>query len=266
MVNGIIERDGHIHSPYCPHGSKDSFEDYINEAIKKGIKEITFTEHLPVPNNFMDEEFLETVAPTVGEIEKYFQELKILKEKYKNKIKINIGVEVDYLEGYEEFTKSLLERYGYLLDDSIISVHFIKFKEKYYCIDIIDGFEELFNDLGSLDKLYNIYFETVIKSIKSDLGKYKPKRVGHPSLVRIFNKKYPIEYKNYKLLDYLVEALKENNYEVDFNVAGLRKKFCGEIYPSGYLYRWLKDSNINMVYGSDSHEAKDLGSLYESNE
>ena len=58
MVNGIIERDGHIHSPYCPHGSKDSFDDYINEAIKKGIKEITFTEHLPVPNNFMDEEFL----------------------------------------------------------------------------------------------------------------------------------------------------------------------------------------------------------------
>ena len=37
-----IERDGHVHSPYCPHGSNDSFEKYITEAITKGIKEITF--------------------------------------------------------------------------------------------------------------------------------------------------------------------------------------------------------------------------------
>ena len=28
-----IERDGHVHSPYCPHGSNDSFEKYITEAF-----------------------------------------------------------------------------------------------------------------------------------------------------------------------------------------------------------------------------------------
>ena len=26
-------RDGHIHSPYCPHGSSDRFEQYIKKAI-----------------------------------------------------------------------------------------------------------------------------------------------------------------------------------------------------------------------------------------
>jgi len=39
-------KDGHVHSPYCPHGSKDSFELYIESALKLGLKEITFTEHM----------------------------------------------------------------------------------------------------------------------------------------------------------------------------------------------------------------------------
>lgn len=38
-------KDGHIHSPYCPHGSKDALEDYVKRAIEIGLDEITFTEH-----------------------------------------------------------------------------------------------------------------------------------------------------------------------------------------------------------------------------
>ena len=38
-------KDGHIHSPYCPHGTKDDFEEYIINAIAAGFTEISFTEH-----------------------------------------------------------------------------------------------------------------------------------------------------------------------------------------------------------------------------
>lgn len=30
-------KDGHIHSPYCPHGSKDDFEKYVQRAMDVGI-------------------------------------------------------------------------------------------------------------------------------------------------------------------------------------------------------------------------------------
>ncbi len=33
-------KDGHIHSHYCPHGTNDSFEMYIENAIKNGYDEI----------------------------------------------------------------------------------------------------------------------------------------------------------------------------------------------------------------------------------
>ena len=97
-----IERDGHVHSPYCPHGSNDSFEKYITEAITKGIKEITFTEHLMFPKEIVGEEFYKTCAPDEKALECYFKEIDDIKVNYKDKIKVNTGLEVDYIEGYEE--------------------------------------------------------------------------------------------------------------------------------------------------------------------
>lgn len=40
-------KDGHIHTPYCPHGTDDSFEEYVQKAIQVGVDEISFTEHFP---------------------------------------------------------------------------------------------------------------------------------------------------------------------------------------------------------------------------
>ena len=237
-----VKRDGHIHSHYCPHGSNDSFESYIKKAIEEEIEEITFTEHMPMPKGIVLEgassDFLETSSPGIEEIDEYFKEANYYKEKYKNKIKINVGLEVDYLEGREEFTTNILNEYGQYLDDAILSVHIGRYNGKYYAFDCLESFEALLSDIGSVEKIYNLYYNTLLKGIKTNLGKYKPKRIGHPTLIRI---------------------VKDKDYEFDCNTAGLRKKFCGEIYPSGLLYELAIKNNINMVYGSDSHEAKDVG-------
>ena len=171
-------------------------------------------------------------------------------------------MEVDYIEGYEDYIKNMLNKYGEVLEDGILSTHFIKIENEHYCIDVIEGFEEALKKLGSLERLYDKYFETLIKSIKSDLGKYKPKRIGHPTLIRIFNKKYSINYKNTELINEVIDTIIKNDYEIDFNVAGLRKGFCKEIYPSGYFYDEAVKKGVKMVYGSDAHCAKDLGSGY----
>lgn len=254
-----IIRDGHVHSHYCPHGTKDSFEEYVQKALEEGIKEITFTEHLPLPLDFTDEKTINTSAPKEEVMMAYFKELNSLKKKYEGIIKINSGVEVDYLEDLEEKTKEILKGYGEYIEDSIISVHFLKINGKYYCMDENkEVFGQVVNELGSLDKVYDKYFETLLKSIKSDLGKYKPKRVGHPTLVRIFNLLYPYEYKNTELIKEIITEIKNRNYEVEINTAGLRKPYCKEVYPSGEFFDLVKENNLKIVYGSDAHEAKDV--------
>ena len=49
-----MRRDGHIHTPYCPHGTNDTFHDYVETALGLGFEEITFTEHAPLPKGFND--------------------------------------------------------------------------------------------------------------------------------------------------------------------------------------------------------------------
>ncbi len=260
MTNNIIVRDGHIHSPYCPHGTVDPFELYVEKAISVGLKEITFTEHMPLPGDFMEAEFLKGCAPTVEEIEEYISELDFIKKKYENRIKINTGFEVDYIDGYEEKIKELLNTYGSEIEDSILSVHFMKLEDRYCCVDVSpEEFGNIAKELGGVEKVYDKYYETLLKAIKSDLGQFKPRRIGHATLVRIFNKEYPLEYKNIELLEKIVEEISTRNYEIDFNTAGLRKPYCGEIYPSGMFMKLVKKHGIRVVYGSDAHTAEDVG-------
>ncbi|SCN21510.1 Histidinol-phosphatase [Clostridium sp. N3C] len=255
-----ILKDGHIHSPYCPHGTDDSFDLYVNRALEIGLKEISFMEHMPLPGNFMDSAFLSECSPTEEVIEEYFKELDFIKNKYKDKIKINIGLEVDYVEGYEKKITKLLDKYGSFLEDSILSVHFLKVEDEYLAVDFSsEEFGRMVEKLGGVDKVYSKYYETLLKSIKADLGTFKPKRIGHPTLVRKFNLDFPLEYRNIDLIEEIVNEIKARDYEIDYNTAGLRKNRCGETYPSGVFLDLAKQYDIRMVYGSDSHSASDVG-------
>ena len=256
-------KDGHMHSHYCPHGTKDSFQMYIERALDVGLDEITFTEHMPLPGIFMDEKLLKECSPNEEEILLYLKEATKIKEEYKDKIKINVGLEVDYVEGYEEKIKKMLDNYGEYLDEGILSVHFLRVDDVYHCLDMsVDEFGIIAKILGGVEKVYDKYFETLIKSINADLGRYKPKRIGHPTLVRIFNEKYPMDYKNEALIDKVIKTIKENGYEIDFNTAGLRKQYCKETYPSGVFLDKAIKNNIKMVKGSDAHSAKDVGKVF----
>lgn len=257
-----IIRDGHIHTPLCPHGEmNEKFEDYVYKALEEGLKEITFTEHLPLPDilNGVDNEFLKECALSDEATEEYIKKVNEIKARFKDRLKINLGFEVDYIDGMEDTVREKLNRYGEYIEDSILSVHFVKYKDNYYAIDGLNDFEYLLEELGSLEEVYNLYFNTVYKSITSDLGKYKPKRIGHITLVRKFAQKYPYEYKNIALFNKIVKEMKERDMEFDYNTAGLRKPLCKEIYPSGIFYEILVNNNIRKVYGSDSHTAKDVG-------
>ena len=50
--------------------------------------------------------------------------------------------------------------------------------------------------------------------------------------------------------------IKEKGYELDFNIAGLRKKECNEFYIEGKVLEMAIEKGIPMVLGSDSHSAK----------
>ena len=257
-------KDGHIHSHYCPHGTSDSFEMYIENAIKNGYDEISFTEHFPLPDGFVDPSPEQDSTPSVEAFERYLDEAEEMKKKYRDKIKINVGTEVDYLEGYEEQIKNNLEKYGKRLDDALLSVHNMKVCGEFVCIDYSpEEFKRIADLSGGVDKLYGKYYETVKKAIESDLGEYKPKRFGHLNLIRKFCKVFEYDYIEQDILEDIMKALKENGFELDLNVSGIRKPYCGEVYVSGYLKELADKYDIKTVLGSDSHTAETIVSRKE---
>jgi len=252
--------DGHIHTPFCPHGTKDTFEQYISNAINLGFQEISFTEHAPLPQTFFDTTPDQDSGMDHSLLEDYFSTLSALKSKHKSDIKINIGLEVDYIEGYEEGTKQFLNEYGQYLDDSILSVHFLKKDDNYFCLDFsAELFEHMITKFSTIEAIYEKYYQTLLFSIRSDLGKYKPKRIGHITLVHKFQKKFPVSRSFRTEINEVLTSISKHKLQLDYNGAGVMKPLCGEPYPPDWVIEEAHKQKIPLVYGSDAHSSKDLG-------
>jgi histidinol-phosphatase (PHP family) len=258
-----VFRDGHVHTKFCPHGSKDSFETYIERAITLGYTEISFTEHAPLPERFDDPTPLSDSAMNKADLNDYFNEISQLKNKYKNKLTINAGLEVDYIEGYEQEITQLLNEVGPMLDDAILSVHFLRDSLGYSCLDYSpENFQMMISAYGSIEKVYQNYYRTVLKSVEADLGPYKPRRIGHITLVHKFQLKYPMNRPFDHEIEQILNSISNHNYELDYNGAGTAKPLCREPYPPTHIIKKAKSMNIPLVYGSDAHQAKELGQGY----
>lgn len=256
----MIIADGHIHTPFCPHGTTDTFEQYIEWFLERQIDEISFTEHAPLPAGFIDTTPTKDSAMHLNQLATYIETLQQLKQKFQQNININIGLEVDFIEGYECETKKFLNQFGPLLDDSILSVHFIKKEADYYCLDYSDDyFKKMIHSFGSVTNIYEKYYETVKQSILADLGPFKPKRIGHMTLAHKFQLKYPVERSFLHEEEALLQLVKAHHLALDYNGAGVVKEFCQEPYPPDNLVEKAIQLGIRFVYGSDAHSIKGLG-------
>ena len=260
----MIRYDGHVHTPFCPHGTNDSLEEYIHKAISLGMNGLTFTEHAPLPKGFKDPAPSRDSAMNESDLPLYLQTLKRLKKKYADRITVNIGLEVDYIEGYEEERKAFLDKWGKDLDDAILSVHFLQFDQRFFCLDYSpDLFRDLIAAAGSLDAVYRTYFHVVKKAVLSDLGNYKPRRIGHLTLVRKFQKKFPTDKRYEAEIFELLDLIQEGGYALDYNGAGFSKPFCGEPYPPSWVVNEAVKRKIPLIYGSDAHAVKGMGQGFE---
>ncbi|MDL4839562.1 histidinol-phosphatase HisJ [Aquibacillus rhizosphaerae] len=257
--------DFHVHTNFCPHGSNDSMESYVVAAINKGLKSITFTEHAPLPKTFIDPTPNRDSAMLWEDVDKYLNEANELKEKYKNTLNIKIGFEIDFISGYEESTKELLNHFGPHIDDAILSVHMLQAPNgEYVCIDYsVEEFERIIQQFGTIDNVYKTYYKTIKQAILSDLGKYKPIRIGHLTLIEKFSKVFRAKEDYLQEINGLLDLINEKQYELDANTAGYYKEYCNNCYPSLDIMRIASDKGIRLIPGSDSHASKHIGRGFE---
>ncbi|WP_082233581.1 histidinol-phosphatase HisJ [Halobacillus massiliensis] len=256
--------DGHVHTPYCPHGSKAPFEKYIEEAIKADYESLTFAEHAPLPENFTDPVPAKDSAMDRQLVESYIKEIEALKKSYSSQIEIKLGFEVDFIKGYEKETENFLNEYGSRLDDSILSVHFLPLGKQWFCIDYSpEVFSDACKAAGSIDQLYRLYYSLLTDSVRADLGRYKPQRIGHMTLIRKFHYLFPSPDKWNQYAKSFLNTVYEEKLQLDYNGAGLVKEHCRESYPPENLALEAYEKGISLIYGSDAHHPNGIKQGYD---
>jgi len=264
---GKFKVDGHTHTQFCPHGSGDYVQDMIEKAISLGFVEYHITEHTPVPKSFFDllepkEKLLHDLHMPESEVDRYIREMLEVKRVYKDKIDVKVGFEVDFLPTDTNWTKNFLNEYGKYCDTGVLSVHFMQGSIDWRCVDFDpeDVRQNLLPVFGTLENLYLNYYDLVIESINSDLGKYKPTRLGHLTLVNKFQKALGVveSGKVDQKTEDILQLLRQKNYSLDYNHAGLYKPFCAQTYPPRHIAQKAQLYGIGLVYGSDAHSVADI--------
>lgn len=252
----ITEKDLHVHSQFCPHRySEEPFEAYLSAAEDKGLREISFTEHLAyvVPISLMQYRKF----PTEVAIQEYFQALQILRDTYKGPVNFNIGLEVDYIENYEDKTAQYLDKVGPMMEDGLISVHNLYIGGKYHFVASEEFIPGAVEAAGGEIELCEIYYQTLIKSIEADLGPHKPVRVAHPTLLRLCRKQFPLFETKLDIIDEFVRISKEKGYTLELNTQGLIKNLCQEIYGEPLL-PYIRKYDVPVALASDAHTPKNI--------
>lgn len=225
--------DLHNHTKLCNHAEGEIFE-YIEKAIECNIKYFGFSDHAPMsfdPKYRMSFEQMKT----------YESDILKAKEKYKSKIDIFIGYEVDYLVGHMD-KRILSADVDYLIG----SVHFID-EWGFDNPEFIGNYEN-----QDIDEIWQKYFNAIRDMAKSGLFDI----VGHLDLIKVF--KFMPNKNIVSIAKEALQAIKEADMSIEINVAGLRKPIA-EAYPSFSLLKEAYKLDIPITFGSDAHHPEQVG-------
>ena len=245
----MIQADMHMHtwfstdSEACPC-------DMADEAVRKGLKTICFTDHF-------DKDDLEWGEEVIFDVDAYFVEMQKLQEEYAGKLNIRIGIELGlrtYLKDYyEELTKK------YPFDFVIGSVHNVPYKKdaEGNILYTDPAAEKLFTDRTDKEA-YRLMMETTLENVRtSDCFQ----TLGHLDYIVRYGKSREKEYSYTDYADIIDEILKlliEKEKGLEVNSAGLKYGLPFAHPHPDVLKRYRELGGEIITIGADAHKPEHI--------
>ncbi|KTD83626.1 histidinol-phosphatase HisJ [Paenibacillus etheri] len=239
--------DYHTHHERCGH-AVGKLEEYVQRGIALGLQQLGLSDHLPLihvdPANYYPE-----MAMPMADLPRYVEECLTLKERYRGVIDLRVGLEADYIEGYEDQIREILSPYPW--DYLIGSVHFLGEWDitDYRQVDGWEGKDEL--------EVYRLYYDAVKKSALSGLYDI----IGHMDVIKRFGYGPQTPEGKAEVRTLELETLKviaDSGIAMELNASGLTKP-CAEMFPAEHLLQEAFKLGIPLTLGSDAHDPAKLG-------
>lgn len=233
--------DYHTHHARCGH-AVGTLEQYVIRGIEIGLSEIGLSDHMPLLHVNPDT-YYPGIAMTLDELPRYVEEALALKEKYRGQIDVKVGLEGDYIEGWEEKIEKIVQ--GYPWDYVIGSVHFLGEWD-------ISDYRQVHNWEGQdVFAVYERYYKAIGQAAKT--GFYDI--IGHLDVIKRFNYSpgSSREEETRGLEQAALSAIAEAGIAMELNASGLSKP-CAEMFPSQRILESAIKLGIPLTVGSDAHD------------
>lgn len=230
----------HTHTEFCD--GENSAEEMVKTALKKGFSALGFSSHGYTPHDLRY-----CIKDEIG----YIAEINRLKEKYKNKIQIYLGVEEDASEPVKN-----RESYDYVIG----SYHYIKCGGNYMAVDSSEEhFKKLFKAMNSdIIKTADAYFTPFCDYIL----KRKPDIVGHFDLITKYDELMKTGFmKNsdyLKISEKYLEIALKSDCIFELNTGAIARKCRTTPYPAENLLHFMKKRGGKLILSSDCHFSEGL--------
>ena len=246
----MSQTDYHIHTTYSD--GRNTPEEYIEEAIRKGFTRIGFSDHSCVP-------FDPYPGVAYDRFSEYKAAIDALKEKYAGKITVYCGMEQDYL------SPAPVGQPDYLIG----SVHYIHDQGEYFSVDagpqiVADAIRRLYNrDPYAYAEAYYAQMEDLINRTNADIIGHFDVVTCYQDILHLFDFKHPRYVAAWQKA---VDALIPFGRPFEINTRAITKQIRNEPCPSLDILRYIAGHGGKFVLSSDSHGKEELGSHFKEYE
>ncbi|MFD2117673.1 histidinol-phosphatase [Paenibacillus yanchengensis] len=229
--------DLHTHHSRCGHATGD-IEDYIKAAMEVGLQIIGISDHSPYFYHEKDHPFAQ-ITMARSDFPNYVAEVLALKDKYKDKIEVLLGVESDY---FPQHIASYQAAYKQIPFDYIIgSVHQVN------GVSIFN--RKRWNNLTKQQMIEEkkTYYTLIAESAQSGMFDI----LGHIDAM----KGYFPDFSNIPANDAIDQTLRiiaDQQIAIEINTSG-KTKTVGGWYPSHDMLERAHHFGVQVTFGSDAH-------------
>ncbi len=232
--------DYHMHSHWCRHAS-GAVEEYVRAALERGIDEVCFTPHIPLPG-YRPGLFDGRLRMDVAEFDAYEEELSRARAAFPSATILS-GIEADYVRGWEGVVEKFLAAHRF--DLVLMSVHDVaQWPDGCWVFDLPTD--------RSMEQVYADYFRAVKEGIATGLYDC----VAHLDLIK--QPGLPVLGPCREQLEEILEACRDSGMSLEVNTSGLRKPIA-EYYPEPGLAAMAARRGVRLTPGSDAHAPGQVG-------
>jgi len=252
----------HTHTDFCD--GKGDIESFCSRALEKGFCSLGFSSHAPIEKktgivqkhwNMMEHE---------GRLEKYIEAVNAAKKAWEGRLRIFLGLEVEYIPGLVSPSDEYYQKLG--LDYVIGAVHYVlPSKGRPFAVDnsfdkVKQGIQESYG--GDPMAVVDDYFKSVEKLITEGGFDF----LAHPDLIkkhnsnnRLFNADSSFYGEKCKTAASLAG---NRGITIEINTGGINRGYIETPYPSLSFLEMFRKNSVPAMINADAHNPEELDGYY----